>query len=512
MSSPNKVTTREQLIYLLSQGANLEHSLICQYLFTAFSLKQATTEGVTDAQLKLIEGWRRTLYGIAIQEMLHLAQVSNLLTAIGGAPNFQRDNFPQAKTYTSLGLTFKLSAFSDKTIARYICFEKPQKPGPWDQFCAGIEARLSFLALPVPVVPFDIDYKTIAELYGLIESGVDTIPDLFIGPPSAQAGDSVISGLIKVTDKASADEAIQNIIVQGEGTPEGSPDSHYGKFKNIYDELEKELANDPNFQPSRPVIDNPILYLRKATPTPGANIITEPTSRDVGEIFVGSYETMLQLLTRFFAHISQEEVKPGQPVIGENAAQLAALADAAVNIMTQVVLPLGPAMTLLPAGQAHPGQNAGPSFEIYNNNQLLPQISSAWLYFNERLRLIAGDAHALSQDPQTPKDLASVLAGVETALQDIAKTLVLKTNGGGAVVSYDKDIKPLFRGIDVNHMAAQGLDLSSYDDVKSNAQEIYNRLTTTNQQRLMPPASSGGPWSADKIAKFKQWMDDGYQP
>jgi hypothetical protein len=500
MSSPNKVTTREQLIYLLSQGANLEHSLICQYLFTAFSLKQSTAEGVTDAQLQLIKGWRRTIYGIAVQEMLHLAQVSNLLTAIGGAPDFQRDNFPQAKTYTSLGLTFKLAAFSDKTIARYICFEKPQQPGPWDEFCAGIEARLSFLALPVPVVPFDIDYKTIAELYDLIRSGFDTLPDLFIGPPSAQAGDGVISDLIKVTDKASADKAIQNIIVQGEGTPEGSPDSHYGKFKNIYDELQKELANDPHFQPSRPVIDNPILYLRKATPTPGANVIAEPLSRDVGEIFVGCYETMLQLLARLFAHTE------------ESADQLDTLANAAVSIMTRVILPLGPAMTLLPAGQTFPGQNAGPSFEIYNNNLLLPQISSAWVYFNERLRQIAGDAGALKQDSQTPKDLASVLAGVETALRDIAKTLVLKPNGGDTMVSYAKDIKPLFRGIDVNHMAAQGLDLNSYDDVKSNAQEIYTRLTTTNPQRLMPPASSGGPWSADKIAKFKQWMDDGYQP
>jgi hypothetical protein len=220
---------------------------------------------------------------------------------------------------------------------------------------------------------------------------------------------------------------------------------------------------------------------------------------------------MLQLLAGLFAHISQEEVQPGQPVIGEKAAQLAVLADAAVNIMTQVVLPLGPAMTLLPAGQADPGQNAGPSFEIYNNNQLLPQVSSAWIYFNERLQLIAGDAHALSQDPQTPKDLASVLAGVETALQDVAGTLVLKPNGGGTTVGYAKDIKPLFRGIDVNHMAAQGLDLNSYDDVKNSAQEIYNRLTT-NQQQLMPPTSSGGPWSVGKIARFKQWIDDGYQP
>lgn len=500
MSSPNKVTTREQLIYLLSQGANLEHSLICQYLFTAFSLKQATGEGVNENQLKLIKGWRRTIYSIAVQEMLHLAQVSNLLTAIGGAPNFQRDNFPQTKTYTSLGLTFMLAPFSDKTIARYICFEKPQKPGPWDQFCAGIESKLALFALPVPVVPFDIDYKTIAELYGLIQLGFDTIPNLFIGPPSAQADANLIPDLIQVKDKASADAAIQLIITQGEGTTVGAADSHYGKFKNIYDELQKELANDPNFQPSRAVIDNPILYLRKATPTPGANIITEPLARDVGELFVGSYETMLQLLARLFAHTE------------ENADQLGLLANAAVNIMTQVVLPLGPALTLLPAGQTNPGQNAGPSFEIYNNNQLLPQMSSAWLYFNERLQQIADDTHALSQDQQTPKDLAAVLADVETALREIAKTLVLKTNGDSMMVSYAKDIKPLFRGIDVNHMTAQGLDLNSYDDVKNNAQEIYNRLTTTNPRQLMPPATSGGPWSVDKIAKFKQWMDDGYQP
>jgi hypothetical protein len=41
--------------------------------------------------------------------MLHLALASNLLTAIGGAPYFRRANFPQAKTYASLGLHFVLA-------------------------------------------------------------------------------------------------------------------------------------------------------------------------------------------------------------------------------------------------------------------------------------------------------------------------------------------------------------------------------------------------------------------
>jgi hypothetical protein len=38
-------------------------------------------------------------------------------------------------------------------------------------------------------------------------------------------------------------------------------------------------------------------------------------------------------------------------------------------------------------------------------------------------------------------------------------------------VSFANDIRPLFTQIDINHMAFF-CDLSSYDDVKTNAQEI----------------------------------------
>ncbi|MBW4478203.1 MAG: hypothetical protein KME54_15390 [Tolypothrix brevis GSE-NOS-MK-07-07A] len=125
MSSDNQVKTREDLLYLLSQAAELEHSLACQYLFTAFSLKESTDEGVSQAQLTKINKWRRKINEIAVQEMLHLALASNLLTAIGGAPYFRRANFPQAKTYTSLKLQFKLAPFNETTLNRYICFELP---------------------------------------------------------------------------------------------------------------------------------------------------------------------------------------------------------------------------------------------------------------------------------------------------------------------------------------------------------------------------------------------------
>jgi hypothetical protein len=74
-------------------------------------------------------------------------------------------------------------------------------------------------------------------------------------------------------------------------------------------------------------------------------------------------------------------------------------------------------------------------------------------------------------------------------------------------VSFANDILPLFRPIDIDHMSFF-CDLSKYEDVRDNAQEILNRLKGTGGRR-MPPATSGGPWTDDNIALFQEWIDDG---
>ena len=77
-------------------------------------------------------------------------------------------------------------------------------------------------------------------------------------------------------------------------------------------------------------------------------------------------------------------------------------------------------------------------------------------------------------------------------------------------LSYAKDIKPLFNAVDQDHMlnGAGMFDLWSYDDVKANAEGIYDSVSAGR----MPPKKDGGPWSKDKMTKFKQWMDEGSQP
>jgi hypothetical protein len=43
--APFVIEHREALIYMLCEAAELEHGIMCQYLFAAFSLKQSADEG-----------------------------------------------------------------------------------------------------------------------------------------------------------------------------------------------------------------------------------------------------------------------------------------------------------------------------------------------------------------------------------------------------------------------------------------------------------------------------------
>src|SRR5262245_24570211 len=92
--APLVIEHREALIYLLCLAAELEHAIMCQYLYAAFSLKRGPDEGVSAGQLRAIERWRAGVSRVATQEMLHLALVQNLLSSIGAAPHLSRPNLP----------------------------------------------------------------------------------------------------------------------------------------------------------------------------------------------------------------------------------------------------------------------------------------------------------------------------------------------------------------------------------------------------------------------------------
>jgi hypothetical protein len=66
-----KVENREELVYLLGEACEIEHGLMCEYLYAQFSLKRGVEEGLTAEQLARVQLWEATLIDVIKQEMLH---------------------------------------------------------------------------------------------------------------------------------------------------------------------------------------------------------------------------------------------------------------------------------------------------------------------------------------------------------------------------------------------------------------------------------------------------------
>ena len=67
--------------------------------------------------------------------------------------------------------------------------------------------------------------------------------------------------------------------------------------------------------------------------------------------------------------------------------------------------------------------------------------------------------------------------------------------------SFERDIRPLFRPDDVDAMSF-AFDLASYEDVRANADEIYERLADGS----MPCDSR---WPVEQVQRFREWIDGG---
>jgi hypothetical protein len=66
---------------------------------------------------------------------------------------------------------------------------------------------------------------------------------------------------------------------------------------------------------------------------------------------------------------------------------------------------------------------------------------------------------------------------------------------------FERDIRPLFRPGDVDAMSF-AFDLASYDDVRANAELIYERLADGS----MPCDSR---WPPEQVERFRAWIDAG---
>lgn len=396
---------REQLWSLLIEAAQIEHMIMCQYLYACFSLKTEPDEGLTAEQAEAVARWRETVTGIAIEEMLHLALVMNVMTAIGAAPSLSRPNFPRHSEFLPPGVEFALLPFGADSLTHFLYLERPEG-------MERVDAAEFVPAAPPPepvagpeVMPRIQGFLTVGHLYRGIEQGLSDLagqlsePVLFVGEPRAQATPERFHWpqLIAVTDLASARAALDEIIEQGEGARGDWRPAHYGRFFGIWNEYQKLREQNPSFEPARPVI--PAFTQQPydiAGPQPQP---TEPVTREVAELFNLAYEVLLQLLTRFFTHTDETDE------------QLDVLVAAALGIMADVLKPLGTALTRLPVGPGHPGRTAGPAFQMfYQMGNFVPWRDAAWVLLAERAAVLSRQCAGCATHDRVPEAVGSAAA------------------------------------------------------------------------------------------------------
>ena len=376
------VANREHLWWLLAQAAQLEHMLMCEYLFAEFSLTAA--DGLSGEQAEAVDRWRAGIRTIAIEEMLHLALVANLMSAIGAAPTFGRPNFPRRSGYFPASVQLDLLPFGEPALLHFLYLERPE--GMERQDAEGFVPTAPSLEPldPGDLMPHGQEFMTVGHLYRGIERGFATLAArlgeraLFVGSPRAQATPELFGWpqLIAVTDLASAQAAIDEIIEQGEGARGDWQQAHYGRFLAIWQEYHDLRRKDPSFQPTLPVL--PAYSRQPFDVTDPVTIITDPDTRQLAELTALGYELVLHLLTRFFTHTDETEE------------QLGVLVDTALDVMATVLRPLATALTACPIGPAHPNRTAGFTFEMYYlMGNMVPWREPAWALLHERAAILA---------------------------------------------------------------------------------------------------------------------------
>ena len=401
------IASREQLLYTLTEAAEIEHNLMCCYLYAAWSLKTEPDDGVTpELQAELVR-WSRAILDIAIDEMTHLALVANLMNALGGVAHFGRPNFPVAAGMLPAGLKVRLAPFTRDTLQHFIHLERPEGSDEpdGDSFSEGPAYERGQHGLRL--TPAAMDYLTVGHLYRSVEAGLRDIAarqgeaSLFIGDPALQVGPDVVSldGLIAVTDLATACQALETIVEQGEGASAHSDTGHYQRFVSIRESFDR-LSGD-GFAPAFPAATNPVM---RHPPEPEGRVwVSREEPRGVIDLGNAVYSHMLRCLAQGFA-----ATDPGEKKLMINAA---------IDLM-MAVAPLARELARLKANDDD-ACNAGLSFATLRNAGVPKSHPNVVRGLASRTVELVNGARALKATPRVAK-AAAALEAVAATLQKAA--------------------------------------------------------------------------------------------
>lgn len=411
MTEPEiRIESREHVAELLAEAAEIEHGLMCCYLYAAFSIGEPARRGLPAHQTDALVRWRDVILAVARDEMTHLALVANLTNAIGASPHLGRANFPVSPGAHPSGVVVALAPFGPDTIDHFVYLERPEGVEERDGEGFASPRRYRRGLNRGRLVPNAQDYLTVGHLYRGIAAGLGQLAErlgedaLFCGDPRLQldAAGAGLAGISRVVDLGSARAALDTIVTQGEGATGADHASHYCRFVAVRDELRAILADDPGFAPAGRVARNPVM---RPPPTPDGLVWVdaEPAASvlDVGNAI---YHLALRSLATLLSPVAL-------------AAGARALATEAMATAMRAMTPVGELLTTLPASATAPDVRAGLTFTMSRSLEVMPEPRGAFRTLFEATQRLADGLRA------HVAPLAPALAPVADTFVDLAARL-----------------------------------------------------------------------------------------
>jgi hypothetical protein len=505
---------------LLESAAEVEHALMVQYLYAAYSLK--SPDDVTDPGQQAAlddssaDSWPQTLLAIAREEMGHLMTVQNLLALLGLPPNFEREDFPPRKDLYPFAL--HLEALSQQSLAKYVVAEAPAGAEGIEDIVAMAQASAGAAINRVGVLygllglvfsteqqvqqggsgsaEWDDEVRRLAAAaYQQAPAAAWHLPDDAFNPGAtaqqADPADWQVGGLRvhRVSDRAAAVQAIRDVGEQGEGPTDAGALSHFQRFLGIYRGTD-DLPAFPAAGAAAVTRDVP------TDPQPAG--FADAGARGWAELADLRYALLLGFLQHHLLSTGGDRALLVGWCFAEMRSRIGFLARR---------------LTSMPRGD---GGVAAVAFTLPAHPALPGAETARWGVHAERTRAAIAAAEAI-QTADPDDDAAAAAAAANAYLtsllaSDRARLELMDAQAApqAASTSFSRDIQPLFRPVDVEHMAGFRVDLATYDGVRGAATAILSKVRMAGPRRMPPPPDPQ--WTAAQVALLERWIADGFPP
>lgn len=117
---PPELSWPQYAVFLLHVAAEIEHALLVQYLFAAYTLDETI---VPEEDRPAVRRWQEIILGIAKEEMGHFISVQNILRLVAAPLNLEREDYPFDSEFYPFD--FALEKLTRGSLSKYIYVEMP---------------------------------------------------------------------------------------------------------------------------------------------------------------------------------------------------------------------------------------------------------------------------------------------------------------------------------------------------------------------------------------------------